>query len=75
MLLEPLDVEEVAPLKRHGCCAYYASRNGVKDAHLVAPYASLHAGTRSALGVSLKRSVVIIDEAHNLVDTIMRRTP
>ena len=34
-------------------------------------YASLlHAGTRESLGISLRRSVVIIDEAHNLIDTI-----
>ena len=38
---------------------------------MLLPYASLlHAGTREALGLSLKRSVVIIDEAHNLIDTI-----
>ena len=38
---------------------------------ILLPYASLlHAGTRAALGVSLERSVVIVDEAHNLIDTI-----
>ena len=73
LLLEPLDVEELASLgRREGCCAYYSSRASLPEAQLVLlPYASLlHAGTRGALGISLKRSVVIIDEAHNLVDTI-----
>jgi len=71
--LRPHDVEELHALgKSSGCCAYYASRGAVSDAQLILlPYASLlHAGTRAALGIELKRSVVIVDEAHNLIDTI-----
>ena len=30
----------------------------------------LHAATRQAVGISLRGNVVIIDEAHNLLDTI-----
>ena len=30
----------------------------------------LHASTRESLGISLKNSVVIIDEAHNLIETV-----
>ena len=38
---------------------------------VVLPYNTLlHAPTREAVGVKLKGNVVIIDEAHNLVDTI-----
>ena len=73
LLLEPLDVEELSQVGRGaGCCAYYAARGALPDAQLVLlPYSSLlHAGTRQALGVSLDRSVVVIDEAHNLIDTI-----
>ena len=73
VLLEPLDVEELATAGRSaGCCAYYAGRSALPEAQLVLlPYASLlHAGTRAALGVSLDRAIVIIDEAHNLIDTI-----
>ena len=35
---------------------------------IVLPYNTLlHAGTRKAVGINLKNSVVIIDEAHNLL--------
>ena len=35
------------------------------------PYQSLlHASTRESLGINLSGCVVIIDEAHNLVDTV-----
>lgn len=38
---------------------------------MVLPYNTLlHAPTREAVGVRLKGNVVIIDEAHNLQDTI-----
>lgn len=38
---------------------------------IVVPYQILiHNATRKASGIKLKDSVVIIDEAHNLVDTI-----
>ena len=38
---------------------------------VVLPYNTLlHAPTRDAVGVKLKDNVVIIDEAHNLLDTI-----
>ena len=73
MLNEPLDVEDLAQMGRtEGCCAYYATRAALPEAQLVLlPYASLlHESTRASLGISLKRSVVIIDEAHNLIDTI-----
>lgn len=38
---------------------------------VVLPYQSLlHAATRKASGIKLKDQIVIIDEAHNLTDTI-----
>ena len=73
LLIEPLDVEELATFgKSTGCCSYYSARSALPEAQLVLlPYASLlHAGTRAALGVGLDRAVVIVDEAHNLIDTI-----
>ena len=53
-------------------CPYYASRNAVDDAQIIVlPYNTLlHKPTREAVGIKLKGSVVIVDEAHNLMDTI-----
>ncbi|KAI8641897.1 helicase C-terminal domain-containing protein [Parasitella parasitica] len=53
-------------------CPYYGSRNTVKSARLVVlPYQHLlHANTRESLGISLKNNIVIIDEAHNLLETM-----
>ncbi len=68
-----LDIEEmVSAGRRHKACPYYASRKGVEDAQVVIlPYNTLlHKPTREAVGIRLKGSVVIVDEAHNLLDTI-----
>ncbi|KAL2645440.1 hypothetical protein R1flu_013027 [Riccia fluitans] len=68
-----LDIEDLATLgTKLGTCPYYGSRRMVPTSDLVVlPYQSLlHAGTREALGINLKDCVVVIDEAHNLVDTV-----
>ncbi|KAL3698819.1 hypothetical protein R1sor_012895 [Riccia sorocarpa] len=68
-----LDIEDLLSLgSKLGTCPYYGSRRMVPISDLVVlPYQSvLHAGTREALGISLKNCVVVIDEAHNLVDTV-----
>ena len=73
LLSAPMDIEELAELGRaEETCPYYGARSAVAEAQLVAlPYAALlNAGTREALSVALKGSVVIIDEAHNLIDTV-----
>ncbi|MCJ1399339.1 ATP-dependent DNA helicase chl1 [Xylographa trunciseda] len=67
------DIEDMAELgKKVGICPYYASRAGIKPTELVAlPYPLLLQKTaREALDISLKGHVVIIDEAHNLMDAI-----
>eukprot|EP00051_Salpingoeca_urceolata_P024533 m.432377 g.432377 ORF g.432377 m.432377 type:complete len:393 (-) comp20244_c0_seq40:12-1190(-) len=73
MLMKPRDIEDLADLgsKVKGC-AYYGSRQGIPLAELVLmPYnVLLHKGTREAVGVKLKGNVVIVDEAHNLLDVI-----
>jgi chromosome transmission fidelity protein 1 len=54
-------------------CPYYAARKAAKEAQLVAlPYnVLLHAKTREACGLDLtKETAVVIDEAHNLADTV-----
>ena len=72
-LLQVLDIEElVSEGKRLQGCPYYASRHAVEDAQIVVlPYNTLlHKSTREAIGIGLKKSIVIVDEAHNLLDTI-----
>ena len=69
------DVEDAAELGwTSGTCAYYGSRKAIKYAEVVAmPYSMLlHSGTRAAAGIEphLKGSVVVIDEAHNIIDAI-----
>ncbi|CAO3701534.1 unnamed protein product [Rhizopus stolonifer] len=67
------DIEElVAVGEKLSICPYYGSRNASKSSQLVVlPYQHLlHSNTRESLGISLKNAVVIIDEAHNLIETI-----
>jgi chromosome transmission fidelity protein 1 len=67
------DIEQIAQKGRSlGACAYYGTRKAVPSAHvLCVPYPSLlHRKSREALGIKLKNAVVIIDEAHNLMETI-----
>lgn len=67
------DIEDLGELgKKLGVCPYYASRAAVKPSEIVTlPYPLLlQKSSREALGISLKDHVVIIDEAHNLMDAI-----
>ncbi|KAJ9090765.1 ATP-dependent DNA helicase chl1 [Naganishia cerealis] len=67
------DIEELhelgADLK---VCPYYASRRNIENSEIIAlPYQMLlQQATRKSLGLSIKDSIVIIDEAHNLLDVI-----
>eukprot|EP00899_Mesostigma_viride_P006276 jgi/Mesvir1/1564/Mv25078-RA.3 len=73
ILSAPMDIEDLVSMgKERECCPYYASRRALPAADLITlPYTSLlHQATRESLGVSLRGNVVIIDEAHNLVDAI-----
>ncbi|XP_027218819.2 ATP-dependent DNA helicase DDX11 isoform X1 [Penaeus vannamei] len=73
LLLEVQDIEQMVGLGRKTKgCPYYASRYAVKDAQLVVlPYNTLlHKGTREACQIRLKGNIVIVDEAHNLLETI-----
>ncbi|KAL7470659.1 hypothetical protein ACHAXS_010897, partial [Conticribra weissflogii] len=56
----------------HSACPYYISQALAKDAEIVfAPYNYiLDPGIRDALGIELMDSVVILDEAHNVEDTL-----
>ncbi|KFZ13095.1 hypothetical protein V501_03880 [Pseudogymnoascus sp. VKM F-4519 (FW-2642)] len=67
------DIEELGDLgKEIKICPYYASRSAIKPAEIVTlPYPLLlQKSAREALGVSVKGHVVIVDEAHNLMDAI-----
>jgi chromosome transmission fidelity protein 1 len=67
------DIEDLGSLGRKiGICPYYASRAAIKPSEIVTlPYPLLlQKSARDALGISLKGHVVIVDEAHNLMDAI-----
>ncbi|KAF5308905.1 hypothetical protein FQR65_LT00605 [Abscondita terminalis] len=72
-LQEIHDVEDLITQGRQlHACPYYASRTAASDAQIVLlPYNTLlHKSTRDASGIRLKNNVVIIDEAHNLLEAL-----
>ena len=67
------DIEDIVKKGEElSACPYYATRFAAQSMHVLAlPYqALLHKSTREALGISLKENVVIIDEAHNLLESL-----
>lgn len=67
------DIEDLVKLGvKLEVCPYYASRPAIGPAEVVTlPYPLLlQKSAREALGISLKDHVVIIDEAHNLMNAI-----
>lgn len=69
-----LDIEDLVHLgKSMRTCPYYGSRSMVPVADLVVlPYQSLLSkASRESLGLNLKNNIVIIDEAHNLADSLI----
>ena len=67
------DIEDLGALgKKIEICPYYASRTTIKPSEIVTlPYPLLlQKSAREALDISLKGHVIVIDEAHNLMDTI-----
>lgn len=69
-----LDIEDLVHLGRSiGTCPYYGSRSIIPSADLVVlPYQSLLSkSSRESLGLNLKNNIVIIDEAHNLADSLI----
>ncbi|KAH8235971.1 hypothetical protein KR032_011625 [Drosophila birchii] len=72
-LSEPLDIEELATEGvACGACSYYASRAALEQAQLILlPYQLLlQKSARQQLGINLKGSVLVVDEAHNLLDSL-----
>lgn len=67
------DIEEVVQFgSTLKSCPYYGARAAVSQADIVVtPYnILLNKSTRDACGIKLDGNVVIVDEAHNLIETI-----
>ncbi|XP_067629884.1 ATP-dependent DNA helicase DDX11 isoform X2 [Eurosta solidaginis] len=74
-LFNMMDIEElVGEGEVLNACPYYAAREASKSAQLVmlTYQMLLHRRTRLQTGIDLRGAIVIIDEAHNLLDTIAR---
>ncbi|CED84966.1 chl1 helicase [Phaffia rhodozyma] len=68
------DIEDLVVLgKETHICPYYGTRAAIPEADIVTlPYnLILQRSAREALSISLKDQVLLIDEAHNLIDTIL----
>lgn len=67
------DIEDTYRIgKELHVCPYYASRTAILGAEVITlPYPLLlQKSAREALGIKLEGSVVIIDEAHNIMDAV-----
>lgn len=74
ILASPKDIEDLATAgKNTQTCPYYGSRRAIPQAELITlPYNLLLQKTaREALGIDLTNQVIIIDEAHNLIPTLL----
>lgn len=70
---EVRDIEDVAGIgKSLHVCPYYAIRSATDLAEVVAlPYQLLFLkNSRESIGLDIKNAIVVIDEAHNLMDTL-----
>lgn len=67
------DIEEMKKLgDKYEFCSYYLSKQSLAEAQVIClPYVSLvDPGTRKSLNIELANSVIIFDEAHNLLEAI-----
>ncbi|KAK0668421.1 putative ATP-dependent RNA helicase [Cercophora samala] len=67
------DIEDMYRIgKQLQVCPYYASRTAIPGAEVITlPYPLLlQKNAREALGIKLEGNVVIIDEAHNIMDAV-----
>ena len=67
------DIEDMHRIgKEAQVCPYYASRTAIPGAEVITlPYPLLlQKSAREALGIKLEGNVVIIDEAHNVMDAV-----
>ncbi|KAG0040928.1 ATP-dependent DNA helicase chl1 [Podila clonocystis] len=69
------DIEELAALGTElETCPYYGSRKTVRYCQLVTlPYnLLLHASTRESLKLVVKDNILLLDEAHNLINSLLQ---
>ncbi|GAW07012.1 helicase C-terminal domain-containing protein [Lentinula edodes] len=74
ILATPKDIEDLALSGRvSGICPYFASRKAIPQAELITlPYnLLLQKSAREALGIDLKDQIVVVDEGHNLIPTLL----
>ncbi|KAL9711122.1 ATP-dependent DNA helicase chl1 [Leucoagaricus gongylophorus] len=74
ILAVPKDIEDLAEAGRlTETCPYFGSRRAIPQAELVTlPYnLLLQKSAREALGINLQDQIVVIDEAHNLIPTLL----
>ncbi|RUS17736.1 helicase C-terminal domain-containing protein [Endogone sp. FLAS-F59071] len=67
------DIEDLVELgQKLNACPYYGTRRSIRPAQLVTlPYhLLLHLPSRASLGLTLRNHIVLVDEAHNLPDTV-----
>ncbi|TFK48655.1 DNA repair helicase [Heliocybe sulcata] len=74
ILASPKDIEDLVEIGQMlGTCPYFGSREAIPQAELVLlPYNLLLDKTaREALNIDLANQIVIVDEAHNLIATLL----
>ncbi|KAK9479903.1 helicase C-terminal domain-containing protein [Lipomyces japonicus] len=71
VLADIRDIEDLGQIgKIMSVCPYYGSRKSVDFSEIVTLPYPLLLQNRNVLNISIKNQIVIIDEAHNLLDTI-----
>ena len=69
----PMDIEDLYRYgESHSVCPYFSCREAIKHSDVILlPYQTLfQQNTRDALNLSIDRSYIVVDEAHNLVDAL-----
>ncbi|KAF6213519.1 hypothetical protein GE061_011239 [Apolygus lucorum] len=73
IISEVMDLEAIVGKGESlSACPYYATRSAIPDSQIiVVPYNTLlHKKTRESSQLEIKNAVIIIDEAHNLLETV-----
>jgi len=75
ILSNPIDIEDLCEAGKrtpYVACPYFASRLALKNADVVfVPYASvLNPKTRDSLGLVIQDNILIVDEAHNILEAV-----